>query len=83
MKLKWQINDEKPIIKELDDFDLAEIKLCLMPSEVIAEVKYLDLLKRNLLSYQRTTESHGIKLGIQICIDEIDKILDIEHKEVE
>ena len=40
MKLKWQINDEKPIIKELDNFDLAEIKLCLMPSEVIVEVKH-------------------------------------------
>jgi len=40
MKLKWQINDEEPIIKELDDFDLTQIKLCLMPSANVAEVKY-------------------------------------------
>lgn len=38
MKLKWQINDEEPIIKELDDFDLTQIKLCLMPSADVVEV---------------------------------------------
>lgn len=34
----------------------------------------LDLLKLNLLNYQNTVESHGMKLGIQICLDEINKI---------
>ena len=37
-------------------------------------INILDLLKQNLLSYQNMLESHGMKLGIQICLDEINKI---------
>jgi len=84
MKLKWQIGDEEPIIKELDDFDLTQIKLCLMPSadvvEVVRNADLLDLLKLKLLNYQNMIESHGMKLGIQICLDEINKVQSADGK---
>ena len=40
----------------------------------MADYNILDLLKLNLLDYQNMTESRGIKLGIQICLDELNKI---------
>lgn len=42
----------------------------------------LDLLKLNLLNYQNMVESHGMKLGIQICLDEINKISSADVVEV-
>ncbi|MBO4734237.1 MAG: hypothetical protein J5662_07160 [Clostridia bacterium] len=42
----------------------------------------LDLLKLHLLNYQHYVESQGIKLGIQICLDEINKIPSTDVVEV-